>query len=125
MTSSLRQQSLLPLETSLEDLAAEFLLAMLASADTDVIQPKQWWERGRTALETAAAQASTFGQMVSACGKKLQLETLTAASADRVAAVQSELGTDERFAEWQRICERDALYIAAVARIRRQQEKAR
>jgi hypothetical protein len=105
------------LDAVLTDLAVEWLRASMKSASTDVIDPRDWWERARTALVTAAATAETWPQMVARQLGKLQVTSTVeqTATAIRITGEQlSELGP----AAWPRfraLCERDGLYIAAMA----------
>jgi len=85
--------------------------------DSHVVKPKDWWERARTALVTAAAVADTWPQMVSRQLAKLQVRATAPQTAESVEIIGKqfvELGP----AAWSRfraLCERDALYIVAMA----------
>ena len=114
------------LDAVLTDLAVEWLRAAMKSASTDTIDPRDWWERARTALVTAASTAETWPQMVARQLGKLQVKATveTTATAVRVLGEQLvELGP----AAWPRfrvLCERDGLYIAAMAQALNAAERA-
>lgn len=100
--------------------AVELVLAMMRSASTDKIRPLDWWARAKTALETGAAVAGHFAELVSVMGRKLEIEVTTQASADRLAALAPAIGDFEIF---RRFCEEQALYVVAVAQSTRQAER--
>ena len=101
-------------------LAQRLVLAMMRSASTDKISPKQWWERARSALETAAVAAESWPHLISEMARKLQIETLSAPSANEVCSMVSEATP---FEEFRSVCERDALYVVALAQAQRAQER--
>lgn len=107
--------------TRLLSLASRFILAMMRSASTDVIDPVKWWERAKTALETAAEESETYGQMVASMARKLQIECLTEVSSASICEVESDLGDD--WDAWRDLCARDAVYLVAVARMDRDAQR--
>jgi hypothetical protein len=108
-------------QTDLIDAGAELLLAVLASASTDKIRPVDWWTRARSALETGAACAESVPEMVATMGRKLEVEVTSPASAQRVVALEARVRGE--FEALRRTCERQALYVVAVAQARRQAER--
>lgn len=105
------------LDMVLTDIAVEWVRAAMRSVDSSVVKPKDWWERARTSLVTAAAVSDTWSQMVARQLGKLQVRATskdTAESVQVIGAQLNELGG----AAWPRfrvLCERDALYIVAMA----------
>lgn len=97
------------------------VLAVMASASTERIDPRRWWERAKTALETGAAVSADFPEMVSVMARKLEIEVLSTASAERVNALAHELGED--FEPFRRLCEDQALYAVAMAQAARAEER--
>ena len=105
------------LDAVLTDLAVEWIRAAMKSASTDTIDPRDWWERARTALVTAASTAETWPQMVARQLGKLQVKATVETTANAVRVVGEQL-TELGPAAWPRfraLCERDGLYIAAMA----------
>jgi hypothetical protein len=111
-------------DEELTDLAQDLILALLKSADTEVIKPKVWWERAKTALETGANAAHSFQHMVSRCGNKLQLLAPLAVTSKTISSISSKLNDEILFERFRYICQRDAIYIIAMARVKREDEKA-
>lgn len=110
-------------DTELTDLSIRFVLAMMKSADVEVISPKRWWERAKTALETAASQAESWQQMVSKAGAKLQIISPLAETAKAISSIGNHLSTSENFERFRHLCQRDALYIVAMARANKEAAK--
>lgn len=100
--------------------AIDLVLAMMRSASTNKIQPKRWWERARTALETAAATAGDFPEMVAVMGRKLEIDVTRNETADVIARLTPELAMFEPF---RRLCETQALYVVALAQSRREEQR--
>lgn len=115
MTAKKKQEQPLT-DSELIDLSIRFVLAMLRSADTDVIGPKRWWERAKTSLETSASQAESWPQMVSKAGAKLQILAPLAVTAKEISSIGSKLSDEITFERFRHLCQRDALYIVAMAR---------
>lgn len=105
---------------ALDDLAVRFLDTMLTSADVDTIGRMYWWDRARTALETAAATGTRFSEVVSACARKLQITgALGATTSAEIARLTRHLDDPAVFAAWRDLAQSDAVYITALTRIRR------
>lgn len=109
------------LEDRLTETAVDLVLSVMASASTKKIAATEWWPRAKSALETAASEATSWQHMVSAMCKKLQIETLTANSANSVCSI--ELRGDE-FNSFRALCERDAVYMVALAQSKRVEQRA-
>lgn len=109
-------------DEALTSTAVDFVLTMLSSASTDVIDPKHWWTRARTALETSS-QATSWPEMVSRFGAKLQIEALTERSAKSISSIGEFLGKENLFKRFRSLCKRDALYITAMAQARRAEQR--
>jgi len=109
-------------DDELTETAVHFVLAMMQSASTDTIRPIQWWERARAALETSAAVAESWPQMVSKFAQKIQVIALRGKTSHKVASLGPLIGDDgwERFRS---LCQRDALYIVAMAQAKRDELK--
>jgi hypothetical protein len=109
-----------PDQATLEDWAVRFLNAMLDSRGelgTD------FWTRARTALEASASTAS-FGEMTSKCAAKLECHgALSAESGAVVAGLAVPLSDPGAFGALAELCRRDAVFIAALARIARDERK--
>ena len=110
-------------DMQIEELAIRFVLAMMRSASTDKIRPVDWWGRARAALEASAASADNLREMVSRFAKKCQIDTLTASSANSISSVDHDLGDREGFVAFRRLCERDAVFVVAMAQTQRALEK--
>jgi hypothetical protein len=101
----------------------KFLNAILDSADVTQIGPKNWWDRARTALETGTATAS-FSETVAKTAAKLEIHgALQARSSATVHQLARDLSHPDVFGAWAELCRRDAVYIAALTRIERDQRK--
>jgi len=102
------------------DDAVELVLAMMRSASTDRINPKKWWTRAKSALETAAAKASDLSEMVSEMGRKLEIEVTTQATASSICSLTARVTDFEGF---RRLCETQALYVVAIAQGEREKQR--
>ncbi len=105
-----------PDQAALEGWAVRFLNAMLDSRGelgTD------FWTRARTALEASASTAS-FSEMTSKCAAKLEChEALSAETARVIADLARPLSDPAAFGALAELCRRDAVFVAALARIAR------
>lgn len=99
--------------------AEDFLDALLSAASVDVIGVANWWPRATSALTAAAARATCVREMVTVAAGKLQVDTLPEPPARAVARVEAMLADPVVFDRWRRIAERDAVYVAAMVRLRR------
>lgn len=116
-----------PTDSELTDLATRLVLSMMRSASTDKIRPQDWWDRAKTALETSASVAEGFPQMVSRFAAKIQVEGSLSESTCKAISSLGEtfqgFGREETWERFRRLCERDAVYIVAIARATRQTER--
>lgn len=98
----------------LHHMGCRLVMAMRrAIQEADVIDPLQRWTRLRSALETAAAAAQDWPQMVSEMGRKLQLHVLPPHVASSVCSMAPDVAHN-----WQslrEVCEREGLYVIALA----------
>lgn len=102
----------------------KFLDAVLSSMSTDQISPKDWWTRAASGLEAAAASADDFAQMTSKAAKKLQIDAYNESSSVNISELNSEFENDfEAFQAFRSVCQRDAIYITAIARAERTAKK--
>lgn len=104
--------------------AEDMLDAMLGAADVATIGVAHWWPRATTALTAAAARATSIRDMVTVMSGKLQVATLPEHTGRTVAGIEAALADPVTFARWRRIAERDAVYIAAMVRLRRADKRA-
>lgn len=103
-------------------LGARLVLAMMRSVDPDVIKPLDWWGRARTALETAAQSSDHYSGMISAMGKKLQIDVLREESGAEVLLIGHEVAA--QFDDFRRHLDTEALFVVAIAQAQRKAEKA-
>lgn len=109
-----------PDPTELIDLAVRFQDALLSSADVEVIGRTAWWDRARTAIETAAASATRFSEAVATAAKKLQITgALDARTSAEIAALAAVLDDPATFAAWRELAQADAVYVTALTRVQR------
>lgn len=108
-----------PTDLDLHRLAERFLDALLDSADVNRIGVARWWERAKTALETAAASSTTFRQAAAKAGRKMEVDTFTAGSSAAIAELATVLDSPDVFARWRTLATRDALVITAMVRDQR------
>ncbi len=101
--------------------ATRLVLAMMRSASTDRIDPRRWWERAKTALETGAAVASDFSEMISVMARKLERQVANNSTAGILDVLAREIGDD--FESFRRLCEEQALYAVAMAQAQRVEER--
>lgn len=112
-----------PDQTTLITWGTQFLDAMLDSADPEVIGPKNWWDRARTALETGTATAS-YSEAVSKTAQKLQITgALSARTSATINQLAQHLGDPATFGAWAELCRRDCVYITALTRVQRDAAK--
>lgn len=106
------------------DLAVDLLDAVLSCADVDLIGKSHWWDRARTALETAAT-GTDYPEIVAKICQKLQItQALSEQSSATVAAIGEHL-TDDRLPAWRERCQRDAVYLVALTRIKRTDKRTK
>jgi len=98
---------------------------MLASADPEVIGPRNWWDRARTALETGTTTPS-FSEAVSKTAQKLQITgALTARTSATIHQLAQHLADPGVYGAWAELCTRDAVYITALTRVQRETTKTK
>lgn len=112
-------------DDTLAGVAETYLNALLDSADVDTIGVSNWWPRATTALQAAAASSSNLREMTSTATRKLQVETLSKTSAEKVKTVATTVEDPDVFRRFARIVERDALFIAAMVRLTRTEKRAK
>lgn len=100
-------------------MAEDFLDALLSAADVDAVGMTRWWERAKTALETAAAASDCWRQCAAKAAKKLQVEAPDERLSKTVAALAKHLDDPNIYQRWAQLAERDALSITALVRERR------
>jgi hypothetical protein len=93
--------------------------SLLNSADVNRIGVARWWERAKTALETAAAASTSFRQCASKAGKKMEVDVYTAESSATIARLAEALDNPDTFNRWRTLATRDALTITAMVRTQR------
>jgi hypothetical protein len=101
--------------------AIALVRAMMSSASTEKIRRIEWWSRAKSALETAAQSADSFGSLVSVMGRKLQIDVTTTHTAQEVAALASRVSDFEAFRHY---VEHEALYVVAIAQAESAERKA-
>lgn len=106
----------------LNNLAVRFLGAVLASASPASIGREHWWPRASAALEAAVSGAAGFGHAVTIASRKLQIQVLTAASAEQLAALEPQIAPV--FAEWRENTANSLHYIVALTKIARREQAA-
>lgn len=95
--------------------AIELVRTMMSSASSDNIRRIEWWSRAKTALETAALRADSFGSMVSVMARKLQIDVTTIVTGERIAALSGSVGHPDEFAPFAAFCAKESIYIVAIA----------
>lgn len=108
-------------DLEITDIAVDFVLAMMSSASTDNIRPLDWWTRARSALETSASVAESWPQMVSKFGSKIQVDACRGKTSHALVTLKARLG--DGFGTFRALCQRDALYIVAMAQAKRDEQK--
>jgi len=107
-------------DDDLTDIAEALVLAVMRSASTDTIRAIDWWPRARSALQVAAAQAESWPHMISKMGQKLQIEAFQAMSSKTIAQIRV---PNDAFPRFREICQRDSLFIVAMAQATRDRQK--
>lgn len=114
---------LVKMDDPLDD-AVAIQRALMKSASTDDISPKEWWTRATTALETAAAAADDWAAFVTKACKKLQIDTLVEESSVQLVELAETYSDAARFEQIRAFMQRDAIYVTAVHRAQKAKEKA-
>lgn len=103
--------------------ATTLVLAMMRSASTERIDPKKWWERAASSLETGAAVGSCFGEMIHVMAGKLQIDVTTMATAETIATLAEALADPGDFEAFRSLCERQSVFIVAMAQAHREEQR--
>lgn len=74
-----------------------------------------WGERGRTAIETAAAGSDNAGQAITTMCRKLQIPTLGKAASERAQEAAGIIDAD--YPAWARHIQQNVVYVIALARV--------
>ena len=111
-------------DDALADLAVDFLDAMLSSADVSVIGVTHWWDRAKSALETGCAVGDGIRAVTARVAKKLQIETLSRDTSEQIAVIAGALTDRALFERWRYLAARDAVYVTAMVRLRRDERRA-
>lgn len=112
-------------DAQLHTLAEDLLDALLDSADTTRVGPARWWERAKTALETAAASSTTFREAAARAGRKMEVTAFRESSSSTIADLAQILDDPTTFGRWRTLATRDALVITAMVRARRRRRTTR
>lgn len=105
----------------LTDLAVNLVLGLMRSADHEVIRPVDWWPRAKTALVVSASIAESYPSMISRYLEKIQALAPTAETSKIVAETKNTLASlGDVWERFRFLCERDALYIVAMAQAEKQ-----
>lgn len=111
------------IDDKLTEIAVKLVLGLMRSANTETINPLDWWSRAKTALVVSASVCDRYAPMISRFLEKIQATASTMETAMVILEVEREL---EELKEWERfrfLCERDALYIVAMAQAEKQLRK--
>ena len=109
----------------LTNMAVDLVVALMKSADPEIIRPMDWWSRAKTALVVSASVAETYPAMISKYLSKIQVVATKAETSEIIATTRdciASLGMEA----WERfrfLCERDALYIVAMSQVQNQQRR--
>ena len=98
------------------------LIFALRDSLTDVSRLDFWEGRCVTALQTAAAGASTGGEAVSIAARKLQIDGFGVEPSRVVARVAAAIDTD--YAAWAEHVAATGIYLVALARVENTTKKA-
>lgn len=104
---------------------ARLILSVLSSVPHGSISPLRWWERAKSALMTAAERTYDWPAMVSAICDSLGVGTLRKNAARSISSLGEEWAETDAFERLRSRCERDAVYIVALARMSRDEQKRR
>lgn len=113
------------LDTELKEIqaAATLVLALMSSVPQGTISPIRWWERAKSALSSASERTYDWPAMVSAMCDSLGISSLQKRSASAIYSLASDWSEAEAFERLRARCERDAVYVVAIARMRRDEQK--
>lgn len=119
MSTETQQQTPLS-EEELTILARDYVLAMMRSASTDKVPPREWWEQAKAALEIGAEEPTLEG-MTASIARRLQIESLTKHTASWISSHEQEIRA--HFPRFRSQCKRVAVYIVGMARIERDAQR--
>jgi hypothetical protein len=111
-----------PTDSELTLLAVRLVRALMRSASAEVIDPRQWWTRAKSALETAASSAESWPDLVTRAGQRLQIDVFAEDTCNSLCSIEQEIGSE--FARFRELAARDALYVVAMAQAERARERA-
>ena len=100
--------------------AIDLVRAMSASM-SEKIRRIEWWSRLKSALETSAQSADSFGSLVSTMAARLQIDVTTIEAGERIADLANRVDDVPAFI---RYCDREAMYIVALAQAEAKQRRA-
>lgn len=109
----------------LNEWGERLVLAMMASADTEVIRPKDWWTRAQTALEKAAWSSEHYTELLAVMARKLQIPVLREGSTIALAELGVEIGGSSSFEEFRQHLTDAASIIVSMAIVKRRDERAK
>lgn len=100
------------------DLATIWLIFALRDSLTDNGPSRLdfWGDRGKTAIETAAAGSDNAGQAITTMCRKLQIPTLTKAASERAQEAADIIDSD--YTAWARHIQQNIVFIIALARVK-------
>lgn len=107
---------------NLQDATVTWLSALLDSASVDTIGVTNWWDRATSALATAAT-ATTYGEATTTAARKLQIDTLTARTAETITQLEPLITAD--YPAWQHLAASETPYLIALTRITRQANRTK
>lgn len=111
-------------DMDLTDLAAQVALAMMQSASTDKVRPRDWWDRCQSAMEVAADRAESWPEFVSVAAAKLQVAALRASTANFLSTFERDhMREQPDFERFRAFTARNAVYVVAIARGMREAER--
>lgn len=105
----------------LTDLAVNLVLGLMRSANPEIIRPVDWWPRAKKALVVSASIAESYPSMISKYLDKIQAPAPTAETSKVIVETQNTLSSlGEVWERFRFLCERDALFIVAMAQAEKQ-----
>ena len=101
--------------------AKDLLLTLMSNASTDKINPMDWWPRAKSALVKGSARANSWGELVEAMCRSLQIHVLRNDSASSISSMAID-GAHLR--AFKRVVRTQGIYIVAEAQAEREIAKA-
>lgn len=107
----------------LDDITVDLIFALRDSLTDAGPSRLDFWTGGRaaTAIETAAAGATSWGQAVTTAARKLQIEVLSNTAATILTGHETEIDAD--YEAWAAHVARNIVYIVALANVARETRK--